>query len=108
MTELAPAARALVMSPENLMPPSEITGILLFEASCEHSKTAVICGMPIPVTTRVVQIDPPPMPTFTASAPAVIRSLVASAVATLPAISWISGYSFLIASVVLSTLIWWP
>ena len=28
---------------------------------------AVICGMPAPVTTRVVQMDPGPMPTLTAS-----------------------------------------
>jgi len=31
---------------------------------------AVICGTPTPEITRVVQIDPGPMPTFTASAPA--------------------------------------
>ena len=36
---------------------------------------------------RVVQIDPGPMPTLTASAPASIRARVASAVATLPAIT---------------------
>ena len=34
------------------------------------SITAVSCGTPTPVTTRVVQIDPAPMPTFTVSAPA--------------------------------------
>ena len=31
---------------------------------------AVICGTPTPATTRVVQIEPGPMPTLTASAPA--------------------------------------
>ena len=31
---------------------------------------AVICGTPAPVTTRVVQIEPGPMPTLMASAPA--------------------------------------
>ena len=36
---------------------------------------AVICGTPTPEMTRVVQIEPGPMPTFTASAPASIRSL---------------------------------
>ena len=46
---------------------------------------AVICGTPIPATIRVVQIEPGPMPTFTASAPAAIKSRVASPVATLPA-----------------------
>ena len=48
---------------------------------------AVICGTPTPATTRVVQIEPGPMPTFTASTPASISAWVASAVATLPAIS---------------------
>ena len=36
---------------------------------------------------RVVQIDPGPMPTFTASAPASTSALRPSAVATLPAIT---------------------
>ena len=36
---------------------------------------AVICGMPAPVTMRVVQIDPGPMPTLIALAPASIKSL---------------------------------
>ena len=36
-----------------------------------------ICGTPTPVTTRVVQIEPGPIPTFIASAPASIRSLAA-------------------------------
>ena len=48
---------------------------------------AVICGTPIPATIRVVQIEPGPMPTFTASAPAAIKSRVASPVATLPAMT---------------------
>ena len=30
---------------------------------------ALICGTPTPATMRVVQIDPGPMPIFTASAP---------------------------------------
>ena len=34
----------------------------------------MICGTPAPVTTRVVQIDPGPMPTLTASTPASINS----------------------------------
>jgi hypothetical protein len=46
---------------------------------------AVSCGTPTPATTRVVQIDPGPMPTLTQSAPASISARVASAVATLPA-----------------------
>ena len=47
---------------------------------------AVICGTPIPATTRVVQIEPGPIPTFTASAPASIRALAAAPVAIFPAI----------------------
>ncbi len=38
------------------------------------SMIAVICGTPTPATTRVVQIDPGPTPTFTASAPALISA----------------------------------
>ena len=41
-------------------------------------------GTPTPATTRVVQIEPGPMPTFTASAPCSTSSLAASPVATLP------------------------
>ena len=47
---------------------------------------AVICGTPIPATTRVVQIDPGPIPIFTQSTPALIRASVAAPVATFPAI----------------------
>ena len=46
---------------------------------------AVICGMPAPVTTRVVQIEPGPMPTLMASAPARASSQAPSKVPTLPA-----------------------
>ena len=48
---------------------------------------AEICGTPTPVTTLVVQIEPGPIPTFTQSTPASMRSLVAWPVATLPAIT---------------------
>ena len=57
---------------------------------------AVICGTPIPATTRVVQIEPGPMPTLIASAPALMRSSVARAVATLPAMTGTFGYLALI------------
>ena len=51
----------------------------------------------MPATTLVVQMEPGPMPTLTASAPLSIRSRVASAVATLPAMTCRSGYfSFII------------
>ena len=36
---------------------------------------AVSCGTPTPATMRVVQIEPGPMPTLTASAPASISAL---------------------------------
>ncbi len=45
---------------------------------------AVSCGTPTPATMRVVQIEPGPMPTLIASAPASISALAPSAVATLP------------------------
>ena len=57
----------------------------------------MICGTPIPATTRVVQIDPGPIPTLTASTPASIRAFVAAPVATLPAITCSSGYAALIS-----------
>src|SRR5258708_7841050 len=52
---------------------------------------AVICGTPAPVTTRVVQMEPGPMPTLMPSAPARASSQAPSKVATLPASSCISG-----------------
>src|SRR3974390_1180423 len=36
---------------------------------------AVICGTPTPATTRVVQIEPGPMPTFSACPPAPLAAL---------------------------------
>ena len=74
----APAARALARSPEYLMPPSAITGTFDPSAARAASITAVSWGTPTPATMRVVQIEPGPMPTFTASAPASIRALAAS------------------------------
>ena len=44
-----------------------------------HSSTAENCGRPTPVIIRVVHIAPGPTPTFTMSAPALIRSRVPSA-----------------------------
>ncbi len=48
----------------------------------------MICGTPTPATTRVVQIEPGPTPTFTASAPASTSACAPARVATLPAITW--------------------
>src|SRR5213083_2483910 len=67
ITLAAPAASAFTTSPEYLMPPSAITGTS--PAPSTASTMAVICGTPTPVTTRVVQIEPGPTPTFTASTP---------------------------------------
>ena len=65
-------------------------------------------GTPIPATTRVVQIEPGPIPTLTASAPASISARVASPVATLPAITCRSGYFSLIIFRQFSTFWEWP
>ncbi len=75
------------------MPPSAIIETPCFRASVAQSKTAVICGTPTPATTRVVQIEPGPIPTLMTEAPASIKSRVASAVATLPAMIGKFGYS---------------
>ena len=48
---------------------------------------AVNCGTPAPATIRVVQIDPGPIPTLTASAPALAKANAPLAVATLPAMT---------------------
>jgi hypothetical protein len=62
-----------------------------FAASSAASKIAVIWGTPIPAITRVVQMEPGPIPTLTQSAPASMIAFVPSAVAILPAIREISG-----------------
>ena len=69
------------------MPPSAMMRLPIFSASSAQSLIAVTCGTPMPATTRVVQMEPGPMPTFTQSAPASNSARVAAAVATLPAIS---------------------
>jgi hypothetical protein len=65
----APAASALEMSPEKRMPPSAIHGTPVPSSASATLEIAVICGTPTPATIRVVQIEPGPMPTLTASAP---------------------------------------
>ncbi len=57
------------------MPPSAMIGTSCGAAARAQSAIAVIIGTPMPATTRVVQIDPAPMPTLTASTP---RSISAS------------------------------
>ena len=66
-------------------------GTLCGAAARAQSAIAVIIGTPMPATTRVVQIEPAPMPTLTASTPRSISASVASAVATLPATRSTSG-----------------
>ena len=97
----APAARAFTASPEYLIPPSAMMG--MSPAPCTASTMAVICGTPTPVTTRVVQMEPGPMPTFTASIPRSTSALVPSSVATLPPTSCVSGNASLSVSTVSST-----
>src|SRR5215471_14981971 len=70
ITASAPAAIALVMSPEYLTPPSAIIGTPEPNADFAQSIIAVICGTPAPLTTLVVQIDPGPIPTLIPSTPA--------------------------------------
>ena len=90
MTVSAPAAKALHTSPEKRIPPSAIIGTAPFTAAATLAM-AEICGTPTPVTTRVVQIEPGPIPTLTASTPALIKSIAAWPVAILPPITWICG-----------------
>src|SRR3954447_13888833 len=88
ITVSAPATRALAMSPEYWSPPSAITGTPAGLQARDASYTAVTCGAPTPVTTRVVQIEPGPTPTFTASAPASTKAWAPARVATLPPMTW--------------------
>ncbi len=73
------------------MPPSAMTGTPCSSATRAQSVIAVTWGTPAPVTMRVVQMLPGPMPTLTASAPRSMRARVPSAVATLPMTSLTSG-----------------
>ena len=88
MTESAPATIALAMSPEYCRPPSAMTGTPAGLQAWAAAWTAVICGAPTPVTMRVVQIEPGPTPTLTASAPASTNACAPSRVATLPPMTW--------------------
>jgi len=86
MTHDAPAANALAISPEKRIPPSAITGMPVPSNASTASEIAVICGTPTPVTIRVVQIEPGPIPTLTALQPAATNALAPSPVATFPPI----------------------
>ena len=102
ITESAPAAIAFAISPENLIPPSAMIFISVFFKAFLMSKIALICGTPIPAIILVVHIEPGPIPTLTASAPAFTSSNAASEVAILPPITSISlkvDFIFLIVSI---------
>ena len=83
-------------------------GTLRAAAAFAHSMIELIIGTPMPATTRVVQIDPAPMPTFTASTPASISASVASAVATLPATRSVFGNSRRMRATMSMTPCEWP
>ena len=89
------------------MPPSAMIGVPCRVANLRQSRMAVIWGTPTPATILVVQIDPGPTPTLTASTPALMSAWAPSAVATLPAIS--SHLKFFLVSLMASmTLFEWP
>ena len=67
------------------------------------SMMAVSCGRPTPVTTRVVQIEPGPTPTLTASAPRSTSARAPSGVPTLPATRSWSGNASRTLATALST-----
>ncbi len=70
---------ALAKSPEKRIPPSAISGTPVSLSAAATLATAVTCGTPTPATTRVVQIEPGPCPTFTPSTPASTRASAPSA-----------------------------
>ena len=67
-----------------------MTGTPVPSSAFDASITAVNCGIPTPAMIRVVQIEPGPMPTFTALTPASANAFAPSPVATLPATTCIS------------------
>ena len=85
-----------------------MTGTPVPSSALATREIALICGTPTPATTRVVQIEPGPMPTLTPSAPCLTRSSAASAVTMLPPITCMSGYFVLILATVSSTPREWP
>ena len=108
ITVSAPPARPLTMSPVKRMPPSAMTGTPVPRSASETSITAPSWGTPTPAITRVVQIEPGPMPTLTASAPASTKALAASAVAMLPQTTSMEGKAALTFFSVSSTPRLWP
>ena len=66
-------------------------------AALAHQRRAANCQPPVPnpVLTLVIHTLPGPIPTLVASAPAFSSSRTASGVPTLPAMTKVSGNSFL-------------
>ena len=91
---VAPKRIDLAMSPCVRIPPSAIIGL---RAAFAHQRRAANCQPPVPkpVFTFVIQTFPGPIPTLVASAPAFSSSRTASGVPTFPAITKVSGSSFL-------------
>lgn len=95
ITQSAPAANALHIFPLFLFPPSDINGTSYFLQIGATSNNALNYGTPHPLTTRVMQIDPLPIPHLIPSAPALINASAPSPVAIDPATTSISGNSYL-------------
>mmetsp|Transcript_33614 Transcript_33614/g.72663 ORF Transcript_33614/g.72663 Transcript_33614/m.72663 type:complete len:322 (+) Transcript_33614:983-1948(+) len=102
MTELAPKARALVMWPEFWMPPSAMMGTPCTRAYLAVWYTAVAWPRPTAQTSCVVQMDPEPMPTRRASAPAPMRLSAWREVTTFPAITCRPAKVFLMCLIISS------
>ena len=81
-------------------------GIVTWAASL----IAVICGTPTPAMMRVVQMEPGPTPTFTASAPASTIACAPARVAAWPPITstCAAADSFLSRAIISSTPWEWP
>ena len=91
-----------------VMPPSPIRGTPVPLRASATLEMAMIWGTPTPATIRVVQMEPGPIPTFTASAPALARYFAASAVAMLPTMTGSFGKLFLTFFSTSTTPLVWP
>ena len=95
------------MSPLWRMPPSAMMGLVATRA---HHLSADSCQPPVPkpVFRRVMQTLPGPTPILVASAPQFSRSITASGVPTLPAITNARGSTRLMRAIVSFTVSAWP